>query len=111
MKDINEYIKGLKYAKKLHLAEIKYLLNEHNSTIKEKDYIIDCLKAVSNNKKIHPVKIKKIKNILNKWKERHLLWIDLVKKNKEWSKKGGGITWHKKWLKTYEKIEGIFNNY
>lgn len=67
MKKLTQLIKELKYARKLHLAELSYRIKEQEKAIKEKDFVIKFLS--SKEKKLND--IKKIKEILKKWQEGH----------------------------------------
>jgi len=90
-------INNIIYARKLHLAELKYRINEQKTAIKEKNLVIKTLRGKSN-------QIEKVKKILKKWQKTHYFWIDLIGKNKKWAKEGGSIAWHKKWIKIYQEI-------
>jgi len=104
-------IKEMKYARKLHVDEMKYRLNEQRAIIKDKDFIIKLLGDLkkSESKKITKKRKEKAIEILKKWQDVHYLWIDLVKGNKKWAKDAGGIGWHRRWIKTYQKFLDIID--
>lgn len=97
---LNNLIKELKYARKLHLAELAYRIKEQKTTIKEKKFVIKVLTQAKRNVK----DIEKVKKIIQKWQKVHRLWISLVMKNRKWAKKGGSVTWHKRWIGLYQEI-------
>lgn len=98
--NINNLIKELKYARKLHLDELAFRIKEQKEAIKEKNFIIKLLKS----EKSTTQNIKKAKKILKEWQKLHFFWINLVKKNRKWAKEGGSVSWHKKWIKLYQNI-------
>jgi len=98
--DIPKAIRELKYARQLHLGELSYRIKEQKDAIQEKDFVIKTLVT----KKPAPSDIKRTIKILKKWQRNHLFWIDLVRQNKRWARKGGSLSWHKRWIKVYQDV-------
>ena len=93
-------IRELKYAHQLHLRELAYRIKEQKDVIQEKDFVIKILLS----KKATPPELRKTKQIVKKWGQNHLFWLDLIKKDAKWAKEGGSPSWHKRWIKVYQDI-------
>ncbi len=93
-------IRELKYAHRLHLRELSYRIKEQKDVIQEKDFVIKTLLS----KKATSQQLKKTVQIIKKWRQNHLFWLDLIKQNKKWAKKGGPSSWHERWIKVYQDI-------
>ena len=101
--NINNLIKELKSAQKIHLDELKFRIQEQKEVIKEKEIVIKLL-TKKKLRKLSTGEFKKAKEILKRWQKVHRLWINLIKKDRRWTKKGGSISWHQKWVKLYQEI-------
>lgn len=106
-KKVDNLKEEIKYAIKLHLDDFKFRTKEHQKTLKEKNYILKLLFV----QKIKKGEYKKAEKILKKWQDNHFFWINLVKENKLWQKEGGSISWHKRWIKTYQKIMDYLSSF
>ncbi len=93
---MKNFIKELKYAKKLHRDAMK--LDE--DILKQKDFVINLLEK----KRPKREDIEKAIDFIEFWKETHENWVELIKINSKWKKIGGDISWQKRWIKLYDNL-------
>ena len=115
-KELQNLIKELRYAQKIHLERAVDLTLPKNERIREKrinrqkEMVIQILQG-----KIF-VEEKYIR-IVKRWRNIHLNWIEYINYHKNPSKKiqedinkrGGSIHWNKRWIRVYNRVLDCLN--